>query len=80
MNGRLGRWLRGWLRDNFIGKRSRRCGRICRSGLLFRGSLLGRYGHLCWRGFLAGDGCGRCGKRFGFIAFGQLGGGPESPG
>ena len=74
MNERLGRGLRGRLRDDFIGKRLPLCGTwiLCKSGLL------------CRRGFLAGDGFGglggASGEGFGFIAFGQLGGGHESSG
>ncbi len=44
--------------------------------LLCRRGLLSRHGHLCWRGC---GGLGRAsGQGFGFIAFGQLGGGHGS--
>ena len=80
----MGRGLRGRLRDNFIGKRSPWFGRRCRSGLLCRRGLLSRQGLLGRRGVLGNYGCGGLGRAsgqgFGFIAFGQLGGGHKSPG
>jgi hypothetical protein len=63
MSGRLGRWVRGTLRDNFV----RKFGLVGRHGLTSRPGICSRRGLLSGRGFLGGcgvrckGGCGRLG-------------------